>query len=159
MSYSCAVDIQLFVPKTSVYCFSLLNNLTLLGDLFIYIRGHGRPQQMINIDKPYSMHLNLHAGDVVEISGTLDGVQKDTKLKVDEGIYVFTYNFYDFVKKDNNSITQPITTDDVNKIFQYAILKMYEGVTKVECAHDWKEYIGFTERYNYCTKCDTKENQ
>jgi hypothetical protein len=144
MSYSCAVDIQLFVPKTGVYCFSLLNNLTLLGDLFIYIRGRARPQQMINIDKPYNMHLNLHAGDVVEISGILDGVQKDTKLKVDEGIYVFTYNFYDFVKKDNNSTTQLMTTDDVNEI---------------KCSHDWKEYIGFTERYKYCTKCDNKENQ
>lgn len=27
------------------------------------------------------------------------------------------------------------------------------------CVHEWKEYIGFTERYNYCTKCDSKENQ
>jgi hypothetical protein len=52
-----------------------------------------------------------------------------------------------------------MTIDDVNKIFQYAILKMYEGVIEIKCSHDWKEYIGFTERYNYCTKCDTKENQ
>ena len=51
-----------------------------------------------------------------------------------------------------------MTIDDVNKIFQYAILKMYEGVIEIKCSHDWKEYIGFTERYNYCTKCDTKEN-
>ena len=139
MRYSCAVDIQLFVPKTSVYCVSFLNNLTLSGDLYNYIRGHVRPQQMININKPYSMYLNLHAGDVVEISGILDGVQKDTKLKVDEGIYVFTYNLYDFVKKDNNSTTQLMT--------------------EIKCSHDWKEYIGFTERYNYCTKCDSKDNQ
>lgn len=30
---------------------------------------------------------------------------------------------------------------------------------EIKCSHDWKEYIGFTERYNYCTKCDNKENQ
>jgi len=23
--------------------------------------------------------------------------------------------------------------------------------------HDWKEYVGFTERYEYCTKCDEKK--
>jgi len=25
------------------------------------------------------------------------------------------------------------------------------------CWHNWKEYIGFTERYYYCTKCDEKK--
>jgi hypothetical protein len=24
------------------------------------------------------------------------------------------------------------------------------------CWHEWKEYIGFTERYWYCEKCDNK---
>ena len=142
MTYSCAVDIQLFVPKTGVYCLSLLNNSTLWGDLSYYIRGHVRPQQMINIDKPYSMHLNLHAGDVVEISGILDGVQKETKLTVDEGIYRFTYNLYAFVKINDISTTQLMYTDDF---------------LKLHCSHDWKEYIGFIERYKYCTKCDSKE--
>lgn len=26
------------------------------------------------------------------------------------------------------------------------------------CIHEYKEYIGFTERYNYCTKCNEKQN-
>lgn len=28
----------------------------------------------------------------------------------------------------------------------------YEG-----CQHQFNEYIGFTDRYNYCTRCDEKE--
>lgn len=52
-----------------------------------------------------------------------------------------------------------MTTDDITKIFLRAILKWYEGVPKIKCTHEWKEYIGFTERYKYCTKCDSKENQ
>lgn len=25
------------------------------------------------------------------------------------------------------------------------------------CQHQFKEYVGFTSRYNYCVKCDEKE--
>lgn len=28
-----------------------------------------------------------------------------------------------------------------------------------ECNHLWKEYLGFTEKYFYCTKCDKKESE
>ena len=27
------------------------------------------------------------------------------------------------------------------------------------CWHEWKEYIGFTERYWYCEKCDNKSKE
>lgn len=27
------------------------------------------------------------------------------------------------------------------------------------CWHDWKEYLGFTERYWYCEKCDEKSKE
>lgn len=27
------------------------------------------------------------------------------------------------------------------------------------CWHDWKEYIGFTEKYWYCEKCDVKSKE
>lgn len=30
---------------------------------------------------------------------------------------------------------------------------------KNECYHLWKEYLGFTERYFYCIKCDKKEKE
>lgn len=26
------------------------------------------------------------------------------------------------------------------------------------CAHEWRKYSGFTENYEYCTKCDKKGN-
>jgi hypothetical protein len=27
------------------------------------------------------------------------------------------------------------------------------------CFHDWKEYVGFTEKYWYCEKCDAKSEE
>jgi hypothetical protein len=36
----------------------------------------------------------------------------------------------------------------------------YYGDTYVEfCIHDWVKYEGFTEMYNYCSKCDLKDKQ
>lgn len=32
-------------------------------------------------------------------------------------------------------------------------------VAKKNCWHDWKEYIGFTEKYWYCEKCDAKSEE
>lgn len=29
----------------------------------------------------------------------------------------------------------------------------------IVCKHEWVEYIGFTDRYNYCTKCDLKDRK
>ncbi len=28
-----------------------------------------------------------------------------------------------------------------------------------ECEHEWKQYVGFTETYTYCKKCDKKEEK
>ncbi len=40
-----------------------------------------------------------------------------------------------------------------------AILSItYPGVKpETGCAHDWKNYLGFTESYKYCTKCNEKD--
>lgn len=27
------------------------------------------------------------------------------------------------------------------------------------CSHEWKEYIGFTDKYWFCTKCDKKSKE
>lgn len=27
------------------------------------------------------------------------------------------------------------------------------------CRHEWKQYVGFTARYDYCGKCDAKRGQ
>jgi hypothetical protein len=31
-----------------------------------------------------------------------------------------------------------------------------EGNTNKHCFHEWKEYVGFTDKYDYCLKCDAK---
>jgi len=32
----------------------------------------------------------------------------------------------------------------------------YDKDGKPFCVHTWKKYEGFTERYEFCTKCDEK---
>ncbi len=51
--------------------------------------------------------------------------------------------------------------DDGSNIYVWAAPKevMNYGPTAAEnkaCSHDWKEYVGFTQKYDYCTKCDEK---
>ena len=38
------------------------------------------------------------------------------------------------------------------------VKKINEVLKAHSCSHEWKKYEGFTEVYNYCTKCDVKEN-
>lgn len=37
----------------------------------------------------------------------------------------------------------------------FTIDEVYVG--EKQCFHDWKQYTGFTESYEYCTKCDKKK--
>lgn len=34
---------------------------------------------------------------------------------------------------------------------------VYQKPRAVACYHEWKEYIGFTDKYYYCTKCNEKQ--
>ncbi len=40
----------------------------------------------------------------------------------------------------------------------WILLEEYNGenTEKKECRHTWERYTGFTDRYQYCSKCDTK---
>lgn len=62
------------------------------------------------------------------------------KIKLTKNITV-PYYFYDWWWQDwhKNNIEPP--EDNKN------------------CWHDWKEYVGFTERYWYCEKCDVKSKE
>lgn len=39
--------------------------------------------------------------------------------------------------------------------------KQYGKITDGDgpCPHQWKEYVGFTDRFDYCTKCNAKKSQ
>jgi len=37
------------------------------------------------------------------------------------------------------------------------LLSYFEGRKRETCKHEFKLYIGFRERYNYCIKCDLKD--
>lgn len=51
--------------------------------------------------------------------------------------YSYEDSFYD--TSDNWEIDQP-----------------YDQIQKDNCWHNWSKYVGFTEKYQYCTKCDKK---
>jgi hypothetical protein len=49
----------------------------------------------------------------------------------------------------------------INYLVNYATSIVRSGNVepseKLPCySHDWKKYVGFTEQYEYCTKCDEK---
>lgn len=40
-----------------------------------------------------------------------------------------------------------------------SLIELSEMVSHVKtefCEHDWEEYVGLTQRYQYCAKCDEK---
>lgn len=43
---------------------------------------------------------------------------------------------------------------ELNKIGEWVHTDI-TGAT-LGCNHEWKEYVGFTQKYNYCIKCDEK---
>lgn len=43
---------------------------------------------------------------------------------------------------------------DHSNIYEYVTINESVNFT---CAHEWKQYYGFNEDYEYCTKCDVKK--
>ena len=35
----------------------------------------------------------------------------------------------------------------------------FKGLPTINCIHDWKEYQGFSDSFEYCTKCDEKRKR
>ena len=49
--------------------------------------------------------------------------------------------------------------DDWNEWVTNGIVPTNKEEKNKSCYHDWKEYIGFTEKYWYCEKCDAKSEE
>lgn len=89
-----------------------------------------------------------------------------TKTEVD-GLNELLQNppdHYNFVLDGMNNVAgmwKPIDADDQdwmalaeNLKQEYA--KLPSGEQDVQCFHDWVEYVGLVESFDYCKKCDTK---
>jgi hypothetical protein len=81
---------------------------------------------------------------------------------------------YKFVSMDFGDMEARIFSDIAEANTDYALkhvaekyrnvkFRMEKGMDQIdievnveECLHESKEYIGFTESYTYCTKCNTK---
>lgn len=51
--------------------------------------------------------------------------------------------------------------ENIKKSVQCPIVAGYDRgfeITMKECQHEWADYVGFSERYKYCRKCDEKRN-
>lgn len=147
MSDPYSFNIEIRPPGMDFYniYFDNFGGCALSGTAFVYIRGRGVPNP-INPQKP-SMFLFL-SNDIVDIDGSLSGVNKHTKLiieKVTPGpnfTLYYKYTLYNYAKKQNDvSKTDPL------------------GVMNNTCSHEWKHYQGLLDSYNYCAKCDVKDKQ
>lgn len=64
-----------------------------------------------------------------------------------------------FSPKENLTIPIPNGTVDYSKLEpRIAAAAMSELSQFDECEHSWREYVGLTQQYHYCTKCDQKKN-
>lgn len=65
-----------------------------------------------------------------------------------------------FTIDDNKKIIQMSEYNWTDEWFNVNIIPSSTDDKKNKlCLHDWKEYIGFTERYWYCEKCDAKSEE
>lgn len=68
--------------------------------------------------------------------------------------------------REGDTVYIETVTKDVNTSFEliggicskYYTDRIFVDYQKSDHVHEWKEYVGFTERYKYCTKCDSKIN-
>jgi hypothetical protein len=78
------------------------------------------------------------------------------RIKTSEGIYDIVYVMHTESKTSMNTWISnfwwEIPEDE-------QINKDAEPPKPKHCWHEWKEYIGFTERYWYCEKCDNKSQE
>lgn len=60
-----------------------------------------------------------------------------------------------------------IVADDIFKIpkdsnarlnHAFGMMNVVQTDGHTGCNHNWKQYVGFTESYRYCTKCTEKRN-
>lgn len=51
----------------------------------------------------------------------------------------------------------PIGTQTLyDGLYDHLITEQTEVDKKKHCWHEWKKYIGFTEKYEFCIKCEEK---
>ena len=82
---------------------------------------------------------------------------------------VVPYVFY-LRKNDNLTLKGSVVHEEHTKVVcklvrvsDFSTIKIpWEGETLTEkstnCFHEWVEYVGFTNKFTYCVKCDKKQN-
>lgn len=85
----------------------------------------------------FSASYNLNQGDRVYI----EAVCKDQDMQVSFS-----------AKLNNMSWTARPPRSEFSAIYT----KTSERLTNKPCSHEWTRYVGFTDVYEFCTKCDKK---
>lgn len=145
----------------------------------------GAPRSSIQYHVDLSSVLEKPVVFDIETTG-LNYYSKEIQIKVDPNLepYKYYYIGMDYSKEYVGTMVATVDTknrvselglpnsvksfDDwlkENRAFENAELtKYYNGehyntpvtLPELECEHEFKEYIGLTQRYNYCVKCDLK---
>lgn len=81
------------------------------------------------------------------------------KMNEDDTLYESDWTSYTVPISGTYRIgNKTITLPECSKVDTDKLFDSGNASFKIECFHDWKEYIGFTESFKYCTKCDKKRD-
>jgi hypothetical protein len=78
-----------------------------------------------------------------KVKGTYKPMKDKTNEMDEYGQHMFEFNLTDYIGELYDLDVGSVASDR----------DTLDGV----CTHEWKEYEGITQRYNYCIKCDIKK--
>lgn len=88
-----------------------------------------------------ALHINIY-----DDSGLLQ-----TMTDVRNHMFYFTY-------ESRVSFRGSIIIEENSK-YKFSINRVGDRNILDGCEHNWVEYVGFTDRFTYCSKCDKKDKQ
>lgn len=73
--------------------------------------------------------------------------------------FIDQYDEYD--EQDEYDFWYPFTVPNKDAEVDYDLQKEFDRLVaeggKSDCSHEWVEYIGVMNRFEYCSKCDEKK--
>lgn len=101
---------------------------------------------MIKLDYVHKKIRCLKTSDVYLIASVRELVVSNT----------LTYQ-YKLIKVNDTSIFDNWFENYLESMILYKKYEWIDSEPFNTCNHKYEQYIGFTQAYNYCTKCDQKE--
>ncbi len=63
----------------------------------------------------------------------------------------------DLLHETQDNMAKSVSINAITGTFDITTNNTPKVILKSNCNHNWKSYQGFTENYDYCSKCDLKK--